>query len=368
MTNNAPEFSDSMDRPSQLCFFYNAGTGEISFSSEPLDLFFESSLDLRQAPPFLNAFKESDADFLSTEWKSCLQLKENQSRNFSIEKNFLTFYFTIMGPSRSLVAGQPLLTILVVKLLTPRSRPQEKKTPSFLNEKYNEFIELAAHDLDSPLRKLSMLIERISNKFEADPDNDMQGYLLRTRACLADMHRMVEDLALFARLNLPVSKNASCDIENIIISTWKELPGLPGEKKLVIPHSLPVVDGDLSQYRQLFKSLLQNVLKFKKKDMPPETEVISEEMTASQKENYGFPPDKIYFRITVRDNGIGFRQEYAEKIFEPFVRLNGKSEYPGSGIGLALSKKIVENHGGIIYAEGKENFGAKFTLFLPLKP
>jgi len=368
MTNNAPEFSHSMDRPSQLCFFYDAGTGEISFSSEPLDLFFESSLALGQAPPFLNAFKESDANFLRAEWQSCLQLKENQTRNFTIHKNFLTFYFTIMGPSQSLVAGQPLMTILAVKLPTPSSKLQEKKAFSLLSEKYNEFIELAAHDLDSPLRKLSMLVERISNKFEAGPDTDMQGYLLRTRACLADMHRMVEDLSLFARLNLPVIKNVACDIEHIITSTWKELPGLPGEKKLIISHPLPVVEGDLSQYRQLFKSLLQNVLKFKKKDLPSEAEVVSEEMTASQKENYSFPPDKIYFRISIRDNGIGFRQEHAEKIFEPFVRLNGKSEYPGSGIGLALSKKIVENHGGINYAEGKENFGAKFTLFLPLKP
>jgi light-regulated signal transduction histidine kinase (bacteriophytochrome) len=135
-----------------------------------------------------------------------------------------------MGPSQSLVTGQPLLTILAVKLLTPPSKLQEKKTFSSLSEKYNEFIELAAHDLDSPIRKLSMLLERISNKFEAGPDKDMQGYMLRTRACLADMHRMVEDLSLFARFNLPIIKNVACDLENIITSAWKELPGLPAEK------------------------------------------------------------------------------------------------------------------------------------------
>ena len=161
----------------------------------------------------------------------------------------------------------------------------------------------------------------------------------------------------------------SCDLNNIVQTVMKELEKIPGEKKITIPQDpLPVVEGDAGQYRQLFSSLLDNAFKFSKKQMPAEVEIFSDVATEREKQLHSLPAGNTYYKITVSDKGIGFRQEYAEKIFQPLVRLNGKSEYPGSGIGLALSRIIVENHGGIIYAQGDENIGARFILFLPLSP
>ena len=183
------------------------------------------------------------------------------------------------------------------------------------------------------------------------------------------MRSLIENLSLLASLGNPSKKKVPCDIESIIQAVLKELPDLPGEKKVVVPMgSLPVVKGDITQYKQLFRSLLENTFKFKKKEIPAQVEIFSEQLTDKEKQLHGLACSNSYFKISIADKGIGFRQEYAEKIFLPFVRLNGKSEYSGSGIGLAICKKIVENHCGIIYAEAYENFGAKFTLLLPISP
>jgi signal transduction histidine kinase len=115
----------------------------------------------------------------------------------------------------------------------------------------------------------------------------------------------------------------------------------------------------------LFRNLLENAIRFSKKDNPPDIQVSAQAVTGKEKNSYGLQKDTNYFKITCSDNGIGFRQEYAEKIFRPFVRLHGKSEFPGNGIGLALVRSIVDNHRGIIYAESAENEGARFILLLP---
>ena len=145
-----------------------------------------------------------------------------------------------------------------------------------------------------------------------------------------------------------------------------ELQKQEPEKKIsIVTSSLPVIEGDSLQYKQLFRNILVNAIRFSKKDILPVVEIKSEPTGREEVKKFNLDEDKVYFRITVSDNGIGFRQEYAEVIFNPFVRLNGKSEYPGNGIGLAICKKIVENHRGIIYAEGDENTGTRFVIILP---
>jgi signal transduction histidine kinase len=126
-----------------------------------------------------------------------------------------------------------------------------------------------------------------------------------------------------------------------------------------------VLQGDSEQYELLFKNLLSNAIRFCKKDKLPIIEIRSESLSTEEIKRFNLGEHKIYYRITIKDNGIGFGEEYSEIIFNPFVRLNGKSEYPGNGIGLSICKKIVENHHGIIYAEGDENSGARIVLILP---
>ena len=133
----------------------------------------------------------------------------------------------------------------------------------------------------------------------------------------------------------------------------------------LVVNPLPVVKGNYVQYQQLFKNLLENAIKFSRKDVPPEVCISCEAMKRDEKFFFNLPLNKEYYKIEISDNGIGFNQVNAEKIFEPFVRLHPKSEYEGSGLGLSICKKIADNHDGIIYAEGEENKGSRFTLILP---
>jgi signal transduction histidine kinase len=371
MTNNEPEFTNLAGIPAPLCFFYDLASNEIPFSSSSLDTFFETEMVPGEQPPFLKVMNGTDPEFLINEWQHCLQLNESEIRTFTFavanRQNPLLFSFMATKPASSVLANSSLLIISVTKAFLKFPSPAENQKVSSINNEYAEFMELAVHDLDSPLRKLSILLERITGKIENDTHN--REYVLRSQACLSDMRSLIDSLALLGRLTGLQEKKVYCDLESIIQKALKNLENLPGEKKVIlIPGSLPVLEGDITQYKQLFNRLLENTFKFKRQGIPIEVKILSEVATDEEKQLHSLPVGHTYFKITVSDNGIGFKQDHAEKIFQPFVRLNGKSEYTGSGIGLAICKKIVENHCGIIYAESKENFGATFTLFLPLSP
>lgn len=152
----------------------------------------------------------------------------------------------------------------------------------------------------------------------------------------------------------------------IINDVLEELLHRNPEKKIQTNLSpIPMLEGDPGQYRQLFHQLLKNAVSYAKKDEPVVIDISAETLKTTEQNELPVQQNKLYIKIRVSDQGIGFKPEYAGKVFRPFTRLHGKSEYPGTGMGLAICKKIVENHGGIIYAESNENMGASFTLILP---
>jgi signal transduction histidine kinase len=118
----------------------------------------------------------------------------------------------------------------------------------------------------------------------------------------------------------------------------------------------------------LFKNLIENAAKFRKREGKAAINIRSEELAKDEQSHLKLPAGERYYKITVEDNGIGFDQQWAQKIFEPFVRLHGKSEFPGNGLGLAISKRIAENHKGIIYAESQKDIGSRFIVILPQTP
>ncbi len=117
---------------------------------------------------------------------------------------------------------------------------------------------------------------------------------------------------------------------------------------------------------QLFQNLLSNSLKFTEDEVQPIIKIIADELSPSEQMNYGLPSSRAYVRLTFSDNGIGFNDDDASRIFTIFQRLRGRSEYEGAGIGLSVCKKVVENHGGIIMASGQPGVGSTFTIILPL--
>jgi nitrogen-specific signal transduction histidine kinase len=355
---------------SQLFFFYNIQTKEILFSSQPMEEFFGSPIDLDNTFPFTNT-KQSNTQTLVNEWQYCLQLKEKESRNFHYETTLtegvpVLFSFDAVGLNWPVRDQSPLMFCSVKKKPT-KSNPVLRTKTDFLYQKdYAEFIDIAAHDLDAPLRKLSLLIERLAHKQKSEPASDMQDYFTRIQSSLSDMRSLVDSLSRLAGLAATNPVNVVCDLNIIVDDISNDLRLEARSKDFSLTSSgLPLVVGDPVQYRQLFQNLLQNASKFSKKNQPLEITITVIELLPVEKQGVGLADDKNWFMISVSDNGVGFRHEYAEKIFKPFVRLHGKSEYPGSGMGLAICKKIVENHGGIIYAQGNEASGATITLILP---
>jgi light-regulated signal transduction histidine kinase (bacteriophytochrome) len=240
------------------------------------------------------------------------------------------------------------------------------KAMNTYKKEYSEFIETASHDLDTPLRKLSYLVEKVTSKYKKDPEEDVQSYVKRIETCLADMRSLVDSLARLSSIISDPREYVSCNLETIVREVTQESEYLIKEKNADITFSsLPVIEADRLQCKQLFKNLFENAIRFSKKEVPPTIRVSSEPLPDEERRFLGLQEDKKYFKINITDNGIGFKQENAEKIFRAFVRLNGKYEFPGNGLGLAICKKIIENHQGVIYAEGRENEGARFILILP---
>lgn len=372
-----PKITDSF---SSLNFFYDPLNKKVLFSNMPLPHFFGSVIDMGDEFPFsifINDRKELRE--LNNEWQCCLQLKEKQTHQFWFHKKLadgseMIFHFQATG-----VRVENDSTAASCILFTAEKSPaglnaawmiESERLRKMLNrykEEYGEFIDIAAHNLDAPLRKLTVLMERLTAKYgEKKKDSEIQGYTERISHCLEDMRSLIDSLAILSRITSAAMKVESCSLESIVENEWHELKALAREKNAKITTSaLPILEGDPDQYKHLFKHLLENALRFSNKDIPAQVHISSQAISTKEKHSYGLPSNTNYFKIECRDNGIGFRQEYAEKIFRPFIRLHGKSEFPGNGIGLALCRSIVDNHRGMIYAESEENAGARFILVLP---
>ena len=229
-----------------------------------------------------------------------------------------------------------------------------------------EFIHLASHDLQAPLRKLSTFIERLTYKFKDVTGEEANSYIERIQSTLAVMQDMINNLSALADITRSAPGFQKCDLNKVLRDALNEIqPAISENKQFVTCSSLPVIDGHYDQLKNLFKNIIHNSIKFYKKNTALEIKIDSHQVERDEKKAFGLPGDHIYFKIEFMDNGIGFDERYAEKIFEPFRRLHGKSDYPGNGFGLAICKKIMEKHHGIIFAKSAKDSGTRFTLILP---
>jgi signal transduction histidine kinase len=236
-------------------------------------------------------------------------------------------------------------------------------------DQYMDFIELAVHDLDAPLRKLNVFVDRLADKYADKTELEAKGYMRRIGGCVSEMRSLIDSLAMLARLKADEEKFVPCDTRMIAEEVIRELQEVIRDTKTIVTLTdLPVLNGDVSQYGILFRLLLENAIKFTIKDEPPVIEISSRELSRDEKEHDGLAVEETYFRISIADNGIGLDTENKQKIFDPLVRLHGKSEFAGNGLGLAMCKRIVDNHRGRIYAESKEQSGARFILIMPANP
>lgn len=237
------------------------------------------------------------------------------------------------------------------------------------NKDLEEFAYIASHDLQEPLRKVSMFTERLRAKYQPALDREGELFIERILASAANMKALIESLLDFSRLNRRSHSFDSVDLRSLFDGLLSELQtsGDEPEPSVRFSGTLPVIEGVTSEMRQLFGNILSNAAKFRRSGIPVQIAISADEVTEAERQALGLDAHRPYCRIAIKDNGIGFDAEYSERIFQIFQRLNGKSEYPGAGIGLAICKKIAEKHNGLIFAESKPDSGAVFTVILPEK-
>lgn len=236
------------------------------------------------------------------------------------------------------------------------------------NRELQAFNYVASHDLQEPLRKIETFIGRLKDKDYDNLSDTGKIYLDKTRASAGRMRNLIDDLLQFSRSTRGDAVFEHCDLNQLFEEAKENLQTRIEQKNAVITaEELPELEVIPFQIKQLFTNLLSNSLKYSKEGVAPEIRITSEKIIAENENAIQHCSKGEYYKIVFKDNGIGFNNQYSEKIFQLFNRLHGKKEYEGTGIGLAICKKIVENHKGCIFAEGKENEGAMFTVYLPLK-
>lgn len=228
-----------------------------------------------------------------------------------------------------------------------------------------QFASVASHDLKEPLRKIHIFSNLIKDRYAANMDGAAE-YIDRVITASARMTKLINDLLTFTRLSINSSfENVS--LNRLVDEVMSDLELVINEKHAIIEvDDLPKIDAITGQIRQVFQNIISNALKFSRKEDRPRIKIIGElvercAIDAKTSANGDF------VRIIIKDNGIGFDEQYADKIFTIFQRLHTKEQYEGTGIGLAITRKIIEKHKGLITATGKEGQGAEFIIVFPLQ-
>jgi PAS domain S-box-containing protein len=228
------------------------------------------------------------------------------------------------------------------------------------NRELQDFAHVASHDLQEPLRKVSSFGERLRTKYGDALGDQGLDYLRRMEGATVRMQGLIEDLLSLSRVTTQANPFEPVDLAEVVAEVISDLEARVEETDGTVEvGDLPTLEADRAQMRQLLQNLIGNALKFHKDGEPPVVRVYAEpeERAAS---NGGRPR----FRLVVEDNGIGFDERYVEGIFVPFERLHGRGAYEGTGMGLAICRKVVERHGGEISASSSPE-GSRFVATLP---
>jgi PAS domain S-box-containing protein len=246
-----------------------------------------------------------------------------------------------------------------------QSRAKLKKYTAELersNKELENFAYISSHDLQEPLRKIQAFGDRLRTTEYASLSERGRDYVDRMFNSAARMQTLINDLLAFSRLSTKQVNLGKIDLNQTVREVLSDLELVIEQTKAIISlDPLPTVEADATQMRQLFQNLITNAMKFTKNGVTPEVNIKCQVYRESVNEQ-----EEEFAEISVSDNGIGFEERFIDRIFNIFQRLEGQ-KYPGSGIGLAVCKKIAQRHGGDITAKSKPGEGATFIVKLPLK-
>ncbi|HSU50768.1 MAG TPA: ATP-binding protein [Segetibacter sp.] len=235
------------------------------------------------------------------------------------------------------------------------------------NHDLQQFASVASHDLQEPLRKIQIYSNLLQEKHQRELPHSANTYLQKIISSSERMRVLIHDILLFSRLSEKDNKFEPTDLKVLIQELLKDFELLIEEKKATITiEDLPVIEVNQGQIRQVFQNIISNALKFSKADVAPVIVIsgkrICENIFDSKEDKAG-----AYSCIHIKDNGIGFDEKYMSNVFTLFKRLHTKDKYEGTGIGLAITKRIIEKHSGQILAQSAEGKGSDFIIVLPVK-
>jgi signal transduction histidine kinase len=296
------------------------------------------------------------------------------SLEYRIEKNGVLRYLSLTSKPR-VATLKPTVDILGTVIDITDQKMYEMQLEQYTaelkrsNEDLEQFAYVASHDLQEPLRKIRAFGDRLLNRYKTQLDGPGQDYIRRMQSASMRMQTLIEDLLAFSRVSKSIEVFEPLDMNQIMTEIKEDLDiQIKQEMAQLNIGKIPSLTGEKMQIKRLFQNLINNAIKFHKLNEVPIVEV-SGKIVKYQDIKREFAvamPDPSYVMIIVKDNGIGFNEKFTERIFNIFQRLHGRTEYEGTGIGLAICRKIVTNHKGYITARSKENLGSEFIVILPI--
>lgn len=237
------------------------------------------------------------------------------------------------------------------------------------NRELQDFAQVASHDLQEPMRKILAFGDRLKTKDGGALSEQGRDYLERMQSAAHRMQRLINDLLSFSRVTTKVQPFAPVDLRLLMRDVLSDLEvPIEGARASVEVGVLPLIEADAIQIRQLLQNLISNALKYQRPGVKPIIKVRSEILQDRRQEAKDpYAADGTLCQLFVEDNGIGFDEKYLDRIFTIFERLHGRKEYEGTGVGLAICRRIVERHGGHITAHSKPGEGATFIVTIPFR-
>jgi PAS domain S-box-containing protein len=267
-----------------------------------------------------------------------------------------------------------IITDLTLQKTTQRKLEENNRQLEHLNQTLEasnhdlqQFASVASHDLQEPLRKIQMFSTLIKNNAAGNLSKEQIFYLEKVLGSADRMKALIIDILNYSRLSGENGDFSPTDLNTVLKELLEDFELLIADKRAkILNHGIPVLEVNRGQMRQVFQNLVSNALKFSKEGVPPVIEIKSKRLasksfTSKEQENGPF------CLLTISDNGIGFDEKYATIIFSLFERLHPKDSFEGTGIGLAITKKIIEKHHGLIQVKSKLGVGTQFMILLPIK-
>ncbi len=302
------------------------------------------------------------------------------SRNGKIETVYINFVYEAYHEADDTISGILTVAVDVTAQVIARQKIEEvvtERTKELANankdlQKSNaelaQFAYIASHDLQEPLRKISTFSQMLENSLGNKIDDHSRKYLNKINYSSARMNDLIRDVLNYSELVKENEIFVEVELNKVLENIKTDYDLLIEQKEATIQCTdLPIVEAIPLQMSQLFGNLVGNALKFARKEVAPVITITASKLSKEELYKSSLDQDLDYYKIQITDNGIGFKKEYANQIFNIFQRLHRKSEYAGTGIGLAMCKKIALNHHGDINAAGSNETGAVFNVMLPVK-